>query len=450
MTSPAIDPGLQSDGSEALHHLQNLLRIDTSNPPGEEIKAARYLEGLLRDAGLEPLVLESAPGRGNLVARLAGDGSEPPLLLAAHLDVVPADPGKWEHPPFGGEIHDGWLWGRGALDMKHMAVMSAMVLKRLRREGVRLKRDVIFAAVSDEEAGCDAGSRFLVEEHPDLVRAEYMLGEVGGYTLHLNGRVYYPVQVAEKGVCWLKLTVTGTPGHGSMPHGDNPVVKLGRILQRLGAYSLPQHNTAPVERFIQLVAPTQPIPARYVLPMLLTPSMSSLILDRLMPDKGVADSFRALLHNTVSPTVLEAGRNINVIPGEASVYLDGRTLPGQSTANLIDEIRSLVGEEITLSVVREMPPVETEPETPLFRLISEVIAERDPGAIAIPYLVPGFTDAKQFSRLGTRCYGFTPVRFPPGVAFSKLFHGHNERIPIEGFSWGLETLYHVVRRFAAA
>jgi acetylornithine deacetylase/succinyl-diaminopimelate desuccinylase-like protein len=443
-------PWNRVDESEvAVSQLQALLRIDTSNPPGNETVAARYLQQVLEKEGIAANLLESSPGRGNLVARLKGTGEAEPLLLVAHLDVVPADASQWEHPPFGGEIHDGWLWGRGALDMKHMAVMSATVLRRLQREGVRLKRDVILAAVADEESGCDAGSRFLVEHHPELVKAEYMLGEVGGYTLHLNGRRYYPVQVAEKGIAWLKLTVKGTPGHGSMPHDDNPVVKLGRILEKLGSRPLPQHNTPAMERFIRLVAPTQPVPARYVMPLLLQPSLSPTILDRLMPDKGTATSFKALLRNTVSPTVFEGGGNINVIPGEASVYLDGRTLPGHSAADLIDELRQLLGTEVTLTVVREAPPVVTEPESPLFECIRQEIAEADPEAMVVPYMIPGFTDAKQFSRLGTRCYGFAPVQMPEGVNFARLYHGHNERIPVDGLKWGLEVLYRVVKRFVA-
>src|SRR6185312_12708500 len=191
-------------GDDAVKHLQALLRIDTTNPPGNETPAAEYMAALLRDAGLEPTLIGETPDRKNVIARLKGSGEKQPLLLCAHLDVVPAEPESWTHPPFGGEIHDGYIWGRGAIDMKHMAVMSALVVARLKQEGVTPKRDIIFAGVADEEAGCDHGSRWLVDHHPDLVRAEYALGEAGGFSVRINGRVLYPIQVAEKGAVWMK------------------------------------------------------------------------------------------------------------------------------------------------------------------------------------------------------------------------------------------------------
>ena len=248
-------------GDEAVKHLQALIRIDTTNPPGNETPAAEYMGALLDAAGLPPTLIGETPERKNCIARLKGSGEKPPLLLCAHLDVVPAEAESWKHPPFGGEIHDGYIWGRGAIDMKHMAVMSALVVARLKQDGIKLVRDVIFAGVADEEAGCDRGSRFLVENHPDRVRAEYAIGEVGGATVHLgDGRAIYPVQIAEKGIVWMKLKARGSPGHGSMPRDDNAVVRLSEAVAKLGRTRLPHHLTPVAAGYLDALAETQGFP----------------------------------------------------------------------------------------------------------------------------------------------------------------------------------------------
>lgn len=432
---------------EAVALLSALLQIDTTNPPGNELPAAQRLGAYLARAGLPFEIIESAPGRGNLLCRLAGDGSGGgPLLLNAHLDVVPANPSAWQQPPFSGAVVDGFLWGRGAIDMKHMAAMSAVVLGLLARLRVPLRRDLIFAAVADEETGCALGAQHLVTHYPDKVRAEYVLGEVGGFTLHLNGRRLYPVQVAEKGVAWLRMTARGTPGHGSMPHADNAVVKLSEALARIGRRRLPQHNTPVVERFLSQLASLQPLPARIAIPLLLRPELSGLILNNLLPDRRVAASFAAALSNTVSPTVLRAGNSTNVIPDTASAELDGRTLPGQDEHDLIRELKALVGDEIDFEVIRTAPPVVSPEDPTVFRAIQEALDEHDPGAAAIPYLVPGFTDAKAYHQLGAKCYGFAPVKLPKEMKFAEMYHGHDERIPVEGLRWGTRVLFDVVHR----
>lgn len=436
-------------GEHAVRLCQQLIRIDTTNPPGDERRAADLLAGELAAAGLEPVVLESAPGRANLVARLRGTGAKPPLLLAAHLDVVEADPATWRHPPFSGELADGCLWGRGALDMKHMAAMSVALLARLAREGVRLERDIIFAAVADEEAGCELGSKWLCANHPDLVRAEYALGEVGGFTMYLGRGVFYPVQVAEKGIAWLRARVRGEPGHGSMPREDSAVVRLSAALARLGHTRLPQHVTPALAAFVEAVAARQPRALRPLLRAILSPMLAPRLL-AMLPDRSMARSLAALLSNTASPTVLRAGSKINVIPGLAEAELDGRTLPGQTTADLMRELGAVLGPDVELEVIRSEPPTVTEPtESPLYATIREVIARREPDAEVVPYLIPGFTDAKFFSALGAKWYGFAPVKLPRGLRFAELFHGNDERIPVDGLRWGAEVLAEVVHRFAS-
>jgi len=427
---------------------QRLLRVDTTNPPGNEREAAELIAAELAEAGLEPTVLESAPGRANVVTRLRGTGALPPLLLTAHLDVVEADPACWQRPPFSGDIHDGCLWGRGAIDMKNMAAMSVALITRLAREKVRLERDIIFAGVADEEAGCRYGSLWLVDHHPDLVRAEYALGEGGGFNVFLAGKPFFTVQVAEKGVCWVKARVTGEPGHGSVPRPDSAVVRLAAAVARLGERGLPQHANAVMRDFVAGLAALQPRLVRPLIRALLSPRLAPRVLARL-PDQSIARPLLAMLGNTASPTVLRAGDKTNVIPGHAEVEIDGRILPGQTEADFLRELGDVLGPDVDLEVMWSLPPVVTEPrESPLLDAIHATMADHAPGIPVIPYLLPGFTDAKAFTRLGARWYGFAPVKLPPEIRFADLFHGHDERIPVDGLRWGAEVLTDLVVRFA--
>jgi acetylornithine deacetylase/succinyl-diaminopimelate desuccinylase-like protein len=438
-------------GAEALGYLRELLRVDTSNPPGNERPAAELLAGALGRAGIEHQLLEREPGRTNLVARLVGSGRKPPLLLSAHLDVVPAEPEHWRHPPFAAIEADGYLWGRGAVDMKNMAAMSLMTLLLLRRQGVALDRDVIFAAVADEEAGSRQGSLFLVEQHPELVRAAYVLTEVGGHTLHLGKARFYPIQVSEKGLCWFELEAEGPPGHGSMPHPHNAVARLGRAIVDLASARLPQHNTPVVEAFVRALAARAPFPRSRLMPLLLNRALSGPLLRRLQErDPEQARVLNALLHNTATPTMLSAGRKINVIPSAARVQVDGRLIPGQTLDAFLAEIRAVVGDDVRLSVLDDHPGTTFESDTELFSAITSVLARHDPGALPVPYMIPGFTDAFAYRRLGATCYGFAPLQLPPGLDFARMYHGHDERIPIAGFTWGLRVLYELVRDFCAA
>ncbi|MBN9167683.1 MAG: hypothetical protein BGO98_36040 [Myxococcales bacterium 68-20] len=450
----------KNEGAACVELLRDLIRIPTVNKgTGEagdanERVAAERLAEHLRAAGVEPKIVEKKKGRGNLIARIKGDGTKPPLLLNAHLDVVEADASAWRHDPFGAEIHDGYIWGRGAIDMKHMAAMSACVMALIARhvkEGGRLERDVIFAAVADEEAGCGLGSMYLVDEHADDVRAEYMLGEIGAFSLHLFGRTFYPIQVAEKGVCWVRATYQGSPGHGSMPDPESAVLKLAGAIERLGKKRFPMHPTRVVREFLEGLARELPTPQRQVLRRLTTPQVAALILDYLIRDPGQQRSFGAMLSNTASPTVVRAGSKVNVIPGRASVDIDGRTLPGQSEISFLAELRNALGEEpASLEVLRSLPPVEAPSTTPLFELLASTLKQHDPTGVPLPYLIPGFTDAKAYTRLGTHCYGFTPLRFDPTheISFTAMYHGHDERVPVDGLKWGLRILYDAVSRFA--
>ena len=453
MTSPslaAVDV-LPSLADDARRLCQALLRMNTTNPPGNERICAEYLAQNLAEVGYEPQLLEAQPGRTNLVVRHRGTGALPPLLLTAHLDVVEADPSKWRHPPFSGEEHEGCLWGRGAIDMKNMAAMCTAIMRRLAATRTVLARDVIFAAVADEEAGCDLGSRFLVEQHRSLVEAEYAIGESGGFSLHLGDTTFYPIQVAEKGFCWVRARITGTPGHGSLPRPDSAVTRLGEALTALGSARLPVHPTRPVTEFLDGLRARQPAMIQPLLRLVSHPELLSRIT-RLVPNAAASRQFTALLSNTASATVVRAGAKTNVIPGVAEFEIDGRILPGQTNDDLMRELRAVLGPDVELEIIKSAPPVVTEPvASPLFDSIQRQILQREPDAVVIPYLIPGFTDAKYFSQTGARWYGFSPVKIErdSGIRFADMFHGHDERIPVAGLAWGVEVLDAVVREISA-
>jgi acetylornithine deacetylase/succinyl-diaminopimelate desuccinylase-like protein len=439
---------------EALALFKDLLRIDTTNPPGNERPAADLLAESLREDGIEPWIAESAPGRANLVARLKANRESDlePLLLAGHTDVVPAKAEEWTHPPFDAVEADEMVWGRGAVDMKNMVAMSAMVIKVLARHPeIPRHRDLIFAAVADEEEGCAMGSTWLVENHPERVQAEFMLGEVGGFWLNIGQKTYVPIMVAEKGRVHLRMRARGAAGHGSIPNEESALVRLTRAIARLDKKRLPYHLTPVVETFIRRLAATQPMPDSAGLLGLLDRRTAPLVLKRLLPDKSQARAFHAMLHNTATPTILDAGDKLNVIPDEATCELDGRTLPGQTAQDLAREVREAIADpEIEVEILESSPPVVAQPlRSDLYATIEHIVARDAPGVLPIPYMITGFTDARAFHRLGMRCYGFSPLKLEPrhNLKFTELFHGVDERAPVEGFAWGQKMLIEVVSAF---
>jgi acetylornithine deacetylase/succinyl-diaminopimelate desuccinylase-like protein len=406
---------------ETLGNLAALIRLDTTNPPGNERLAADFIGRALLGAGLDGTVVEAAPTRANLITRLAGrDPTMPPLMLSSHTDVVPVEAGRWSRAPFGGEVADGCIWGRGAIDMKSKCAMDLGLILALKSAGVALERDLIVAAVADEEAGSELGARYLVENHPELVRAGFVLNETGGFTLFMGERRFYPIQVAEKGFVTVRMTMTGAPGHGSMPRSDTAIARLAELIIRI--------TQTPMRRRV-------------------TPLMRATLQELgIAPDKA-PPLFRPMLMNTVSPTILRAGYKDNVIPGEASVILDGRTLPGEDERSFLSELREIVGVEPLLEVVKSAPPSEASHDTPLFRLIKARTEAADPGSRAIPWMLPGATDSKFYAQLGAVCYGFAPVRLEAHMPFGSLYHGNDERMPIDGLLWGLRLYSEIVLSF---
>src|SRR5579875_2184112 len=332
-TSSALTPvDWNAVGDEAIEHLRNLLRLDTRNPPGNERRAADYLREVLQREGIESEIVGPSPDRATLVARLHGDGSQPPLLLMSHTDVVAVEPEKWTHDPFAADIANGFIYGRGALDMKHMVTMELMAMLLLKRLGQPLRRDVIFMAAADEEAGGWQGARWVAQNYPELIRAEYALNEGGGNGIEINGRRYYTVQTAEKGTARFRLRTTGTPGHGSVPHDDNAVLKLAELLARLRHARTPVHFTASARGYISGIAQAQPPEiARALLAILDSEVGADAAIDALPVEDWIKRELRAIIRNTIAPTMLRAGAQVNVIPSLAEATFDARTLPGWTT-----------------------------------------------------------------------------------------------------------------------
>jgi acetylornithine deacetylase/succinyl-diaminopimelate desuccinylase-like protein len=406
---------------EALDCLRALIRLDTTNPPGNERIAADYIADALGAHGVDSVIREGAPTRGNIVARYPGsDSSKGALLLSSHTDVVPVERSGWTREPFSGEIFDGCVWGRGSIDMKSKCAMDLVLMTAMKRAGAKPDRDVIMAAVADEEAGSDYGAKFLVERHPELVRAAYVLNEVGGFTIHFGNRRFYPIQIAEKGYVTIKMKVTAMPGHGSMPRPDTAISRISELITKI--VKTPMRTN-------------------------ISPFMRKTLAELGVPADTPGPLFQPMLANTVSPTILRAGYKDNVIPGEASIVLDGRTLPGEDPESIMAELRGIVGPEPTFELIKTAPPAETSPDTPLFELIKSTIEAADAGSRAIPWMIPGATDNKFYSRLGAACYGFSPVRLEPHMPFGSLYHGNDERLPIEGFYWGLKVYAEVVLKF---
>jgi acetylornithine deacetylase/succinyl-diaminopimelate desuccinylase-like protein len=427
--------------AEVVGICRDLLRIDTTNTGdqrttvGERV-AAEYVAGKLGEVGVQAEIYESAPKRANLVARIPGaDRSRGALLLHGHLDVVPADASEWSVPPFAGEIKDGYLWGRGAIDMKDMDAMMLAVVRDWKRTGYVPPRDVVVCYTADEEAGMEYGSQWLVQNHPGLFEGcTEAIGEVGGYSYTVSDDLrLYLVQTAEKGLDWLQLHATGRPGHGSFMHDDNAVTALAEAVAAVGRHRFPIVVTPTVRRFLQEVGDALGIE--------IDPDDPEIAVAKLGP---IANLIGATIRNTANPTRLEAGYKDNVIPGKASATIDCRTLPGQED-NFLAELRGLIGPDIEIEHKHRQPPVETAFEGSLVGAMAAALRAEDPAARTIPYMMSGGTDAKAFATLGIHCFGFAPLRLPPDLNFASLFHGIDERVPVEGLEFGVRVLDRLLR-----
>jgi acetylornithine deacetylase/succinyl-diaminopimelate desuccinylase-like protein len=426
--------------------LRDLIRFDTTNPPGNERACIAYIEGLLGGGGIETTIRAREPERPNLVARLPGRGTAPPLLLHGHVDVVTTEGQEWSVPPFEAVERDGYVWGRGAIDMKGGVAMMLAAMLRARAEGLQPAGDVILCVLADEENMSPYGADWLTREHADLFAGvRHALGEFGGFTMHAGGRRFYPIQVAEKQVCTVRATLRGTPGHGSMPVRGAAMSKLARMLRRLDRRRLPVHVTPVTRQMVEGMATGIGGTQGAVLRLLLQPRLTDRVLDR-MGERG--RPLDPILHNTVSATILTASDKFNVIPGEIEVVLDGRLLPGFSPQDLLEELGSVIGREAALEVVKHDPGPPA-PDLALFGVLGSILEEADPGSTAVPLLMPGVSDARFFSRLGIQTYGFTPMRLPEDFNFWTGVHGADERIPADAVEFGTRAIGEALRRFGA-
>jgi len=424
--------------------LQNLIRFDTTNPPGNESECVSYINSLLTEAGCSATILASTPERPNLITRLQGQGTAPPLLLYGHLDVVTTANQMWQYPPFEGRLVDGYVWGRGALDMKGGVVMMLAAFLRAKSEGLALPGDVVLALVSDEEAGGYCGSRYLVENHPELFEGiRYGIGEFGGFSFSIGRQRFYPIMVAEKQVCRLQARVRGPGGHGSLSHRDGAMARLGRMLVNLDRGRLPVHITPATRLMIRSISSNLPFPSGQVLRQLLHPVATDRILS-LLGHRGKA--FEPLFHHTVNATIVQGGEKVNVVPSEIVVDLDGRLLPGFTPDDLISEVQQVIGSDVELELVRH-DPGPAEPDMGLFDTLATILRRADPTGVPVPMLLPGATDGRIFAGLGIQTYGFLPMPLPPGFDFAGTIHGSDERIPVDSLAFGAEAIYQLLQRF---
>jgi acetylornithine deacetylase/succinyl-diaminopimelate desuccinylase-like protein len=415
---------------------RDLLRIDTSNTgdtatSAGERKAAEYVAERLAEVGLEPFVGESERGRASVVARVAGaDSSRPALLIHGHLDVVPARAQDWRVDPFAGEERDGCLWGRGAIDMKDFDAMVLALVRQWRREGRVPPRDLVLAFPADEEAGGTLGAHWLVDEHPELFEGcTEAIGEVGGFSVSVDDDLrLYCIETAEKGLNWMRLTAKGTAGHGSMVHGDNAVTALCEAVARIGRHRFPVVLTPTVRVFLEQVSEAYGVE--------LDPDRPEQVIARL---GAMARLVGATIRNTANPTMLSAGYKTNVVPGEARAVVDGRSLPGLEESFLAD-IRALAGPDVDIEYEQHQTALETTFDGPLVDAMAESLRHHDAGARPVPYMLSGGTDAKAFSRLGIRHFGFAPLKLPADLDFTGLFHGVDERVPVDALRFGVRVL----------
>jgi acetylornithine deacetylase/succinyl-diaminopimelate desuccinylase-like protein len=426
----AQGPAEYDPAGEVVDICRDLIRIDTTNygdgsGPGER-KAAEHVAALLDEVGIEAELFEGAAGRTNVVARWGGDGSDrDPLLLHGHLDVVPADADDWRVHPFSGEIQDGYLWGRGAVDMKDFDAMLLSVVRARARAGAAPTRPTVLCFTADEEAGGHQGAEQIVLQRPELVAdCTEGVGEVGGFSATVRGQRFYLIEAAEKGMAWMRLTATGNAGHGSMRHPDNAVTRLAEAVARIGTHQWPVRLTPSMQVLLSAVGEVAGVEA--------TPENAEELVEEF---GSAARMLGAVIRNTTNPTMLEAGYKVNVVPGQATAHVDGRFLPGHED-EFLATLADLVGEGVELGFVSKQAGLETTFDGDLVDAMTTSLLEEDPGARVAPYLMSGGTDAKHWHKLGIRCFGFAPLRLPADLDFTALFHGVDERVPTDALEFG--------------
>ena len=424
---------LEDDVVKLCQELIQIPSVNFGEGKGDEKAAAEYVAAKMKEVGIESKIYESAPNRCSVVARIEGrDKSKPGLVVNGHLDVVPANAADWSVDPFSGVIKDGCIWGRGAVDMKNMDAMILAVVRLWAKHNYQPERTIVIVFFGDEEAGGIYGSRWMAEKHPEVFAGcSETVSEVGGFSLTLlSGKRVYAIEASQKGIEWMRLTAEGVAGHGSMVNNANAVTRLSEAIAKIGNYTWPQRITKTSDLFFQKISEIsgKPYDKNNLQPL----------IDEVGP---MGKMIGATLCNTTNPTMLEAGYKANVIPQSASAVVDGRTLPGYEK-ELLDTVRSLVGEHVKVESLVSDIPLEVEFGGPLVDAMIAAIKSEDPDGIPIPYLLSGGTDNKALAKLGIVGYGFSPLKLPPDLDFTGLFHGIDERVPVDSLQFGARTLFH--------
>jgi acetylornithine deacetylase/succinyl-diaminopimelate desuccinylase-like protein len=424
---------LEEDVVKLCQELIQIPSVNFGEGKGDEKAAAEYVAAKMKEVGIESKIYESAPNRCSVVARIEGrDKSKPGLVVNGHLDVVPANAADWSVDPFSGVIKDGCIWGRGAVDMKNMDAMILAVVRLWAKHNYQPERTIVIVFFADEEAGGIYGSRWMAEKHPEVFAGcSETISEVGGFSLTLlSGKRVYAIEASQKGIEWMKLTAEGVAGHGSMVNNANAVTRLSEAIAKIGNHTWPQRITKTSDLFFQKISELsgKPYDKNNLQPL----------IDEVGP---MGKMIGATLCNTTNPTMLEAGYKANVIPQSASAVVDGRTLPGYEK-ELLETVKSLVGEHVKVESLVSDIPLEVEFGGPLVDAMIAAIKSEDPEGIPIPYLLSGGTDNKALAKLGIVGYGFSPLKLPPDLDFTGLFHGIDERVPIDSLQFGARTLFH--------
>ena len=439
---------------EITRFLSDLIRINTTNPPGNETHAANFIVRYLANEDIKAEIIESSPGRGSVITRLKGIGEKPNLLLLSHLDVVAANPVEWSVDPFAGTVKNGYVYGRGAIDMKGLTAIEVLTLKLLKRNNIPLKGDVVLAATADEEKGGEDGAGYLLKHHREKVWCPYVLNEGGGLAIQQKNGNVFPVQTAEKGILWFKIKAKGIPGHGSTPNmADNAIVRINNVIEKLGNYQPEIVYVPTLKLFLSEVAKYNPELDEVFSRLLSSPKQSEQILDELAKtNKALAEEIRPRIKMTLTPTIIHGGVKANIIPSECEAVFDCRVLPGQSVTQTLDTIKSLLKDvgngKLSFEIIQIHDGNESTTQTPLYDAINSVLKEFEPDCGVTPALTTGGTDSRFFREMGSVCYGFHPMRpDEPNDELEKRIHGIDERITIENLVFGTSIFYETVKRF---
>ncbi|MFT5195493.1 MAG: acetylornithine deacetylase/succinyl-diaminopimelate desuccinylase-like protein [Cellvibrionaceae bacterium] len=428
-----------------LELLQNLIRFDTTNPPGNEIACIEYIAQLLTEAGFKTTLIAKDRNRPNLITRLKGRGEAPPLLFQGHVDVVTTVGQNWTHPPFDGLIKDGFLWGRGTLDMKGAVAMMISAVMRAKADGIVPAGDIILCILSDEENGSDLGAKYLVEEHAEQFEGvQYAIGEFGGWNMEMGGETFFPIQIAEKLGVHLSAKVRGEPGHASGIFRNSAMGKTGRLLAELDRLQMPVHVTPAVRHMLTSLANQLDFPANFMIRRLLNPITAGAAI-KIMGKQGAL--LEPLLKHTINPTIIEGGIKNNVIPHEINLQFDVRILPGFTPEAFLEELLEQLDTDAEFTIIDSDSVLLAEPNMGLYPLLADILKQARPEGFPTPLVLQAVTDARYFSKLGIQTYGFTPLNLPADLDVGRMAHGVDERVPVDSPEFGTQAMVELIKRY---